>query len=122
MKFMKTEINFWFTIEPYVFIDIKKNSVLLYNTLDGVVLESNNDIIIDLLKETLQEKNCGVLFLSNERYNQKDIKDFINELKEKYMGDIIDVNLSKGKPVQLLPYFNFSKKKEIYKEHNFSSL
>ena len=37
------------------------------------------------------------------------------------MGDIIDVSLSKGKPVQLLSYFNFRKNNEIYKKHNFSS-
>ena len=36
------------------------------------------------------------------------------------MGDVIDVALSKGKPVQLLPYFNFPNKYDIYKRHNFT--
>lgn len=38
------------------------------------------------------------------------------------MGDIIDIALSKGKPVQLLPFFNFPDKHKIYKKHNFSPL
>ena len=45
----------------------------------------------------------------------------INELREKYMGDIIDVTLSNGKPIQLLPFFNLSNKHDIYRKQNFSS-
>ena len=118
---MKTSINYWFTIEPYVFVGIAKENVLLYNTLDGVTLESDEAEVIELLYEMLKEDNCGVVLLTNERYNQKKIKDFISELREKYMGDIIEIDLSKGKPVQLLPFYNFSNKHEIYKKHNFSS-
>jgi pseudo-rSAM protein len=72
--------------------------------------------------EMFQTENCGVVLLTNERYKQKDVNDFIRELRYNYMGDIIDIGLSKGKPVQLLPYFNFPDKHEIYKKHNFSSL
>jgi pseudo-rSAM protein len=118
---MKTSIDYWFTIEPYVFIGIAKEHVLLYNTLDGVILESDKAEVIELLQETLKEDNCGVVLLTNERYKQKEVKDFISKLREKYMGDIIDISLSNGKPVQLLPFYNFPEKHEIYKKHNFSS-
>ena len=121
MKSMEMSINYWFTIEPYVFVGIAKESVLLYNTLDGVTLESDKDEIIELLKEILKEDNCGVVLLTYERYKQKDINNFIKKLRYNYMGDIIEVALSKGKPVQLLPFYNFSDKLEIYKKHNFSS-
>lgn len=122
MKVMKTKCEYWFTIEPYVFISVKERSVLLYNTLDKATIISEKDEIVELLHETLKAENCGVVLLTKERYLQKDIKDFINELREKYMGDIIDVTLSKGKPVQLLPYFDFPNKLDIYKKHNFSPL
>lgn len=117
---MKTTTNYWFTIEPYVFIGITNTCVLLYNTLDGVIIESDKEEVVDLLRETLEVNNCGVILLSHERYQQKNINSFIQELREKYMGDIIDIALSKGKPVQLLPYYNFRDKVEIYKRHNFS--
>jgi len=119
---MKTTSDYWFTIEPYVFVGLTNKRVLLYNTLDGVIIESDKGEVVELLRETLQVENCGVVLLTNERYKQKNVNGFIRELREKYMGDVIDVALSKGKPVQLLPYFNFPDKHEIYKKHNFSSL
>ena len=120
MIFNKKATDYWFTIEPYVFVGLTDKCVLIYNTLDGVTIESNKAEVIELLSETLQEKNCGVVFLTNERYQNKDVNDFIRELREKYMGDLIDVALSKSKPVQLLPFFNFPDKYKIYKKHNFS--
>ena len=119
---METTIDYWFTIEPYVFVGLTNQCVLLYNTLDGVTIESDKEEVIELLREILQPENCGVVLIANERYKQKAINDFIRELREKYMGDLIDITLSKGKPVQLLPYFNFPDKQDIYKKHNFSPL
>lgn len=113
--------DYWFTIEPYVFVSITNKCVLLYNTLDGVTLESENVEIIELLREMLQEKNCGVVLLKNERYEQENIHGFVQELRSKFMGDIIDITLSKGKPVQSLPYFNYFEKDDLYKNLNFSS-
>ena len=113
--------DYWFTIEPYVFVDIKNKHVLLYNTLDGVTIESTNEKIVELLQETLQEENCGVALLTHERYRQEEICCFVDELREKFMGDVINVSLSDGKPVQILPFYNYSKEQELYKKNNFSS-
>jgi len=120
--YVRTAIDYWFTIEPYVFVGLTNQCVLLYNTLDGATIESDKTEIIELLQETLKVENCGVVLLENEKYKHKDINDFIRELRQKYMGDIIDVTLSKSKPVQLLPYFNFQGKLELYKKQNFSPL
>ena len=54
MTSMKTAINYWFTIEPYVFVGITNQFVLLYNTLDGVTIESDKKEVIELLREMLQ--------------------------------------------------------------------
>ena len=121
MMIMKKVSDYWFTIEPYVFVDIKNKHALLYNTLDGVTIESTNDKIIEILHKTLQEENCGVTLLTNEQYQQKEINCFICELREKFMGDVIDVSLSNGKPLQTLPFYNYSKEQELYKKNNFSS-
>jgi pseudo-rSAM protein len=114
--------DFWFTIEPYVYVGTTDKCALLYNTLDGVTIESDKVEVIELLQETLQKENCGVILLTNERYEQNNINSFIKDVRKKYMGDIIDVTLSKSKPVQLLPFFNFFETHEIYKKHNFSSV
>lgn len=117
---MKTTTNYWFLIESYVYINIANGSALLYNTLDGVALESSQIEIIDLLEEILLEENCGVILLKNEHLEQPVIFDFIKKLRENYMGDIIDVNLSKGKPIQILPYINYQNKRN--KKYNFAFL
>jgi pseudo-rSAM protein len=116
----KNVTSYWFTIESYVYIGIANRSVLLYNTLDGVTIESDKVEVIELLQEILLKENCGVILLTSDRYKRKEINSFIRILREKYMGDIIDVALSKSKPVQLLPFFNLSDKHELYKKHNFS--
>ena len=117
---MKTETDYWFTIEPYVYVGVNSNNAFLYNTLDGVTLKTKNSEVIKLIQETLEKKNCGVVLLKHNRYKKNIINRFINELREKYMGDIIDVNLSKKKPVQLLPFFNLTNNQQLYKKHNFS--
>lgn len=120
MKSKKTITDYWFTIEPYVYINVVNNQALLYNTLNGDSIESANAKVLELIRAILQKENCGVVLLSSEQYQQQDISDFICELRKKYMGDIIDVSLSKAKPIQLLPYFNLQDKQDLYKKHNFS--
>ena len=119
MKSWNNSANFWFLIEPYVYIKITNNCVLLYNTLDGVTLESAKTEVIQLINNYIKKENCGVILLSNDQYSNNHINDFISELREKYMGDIINVNLSNEKPVQILPYFNFLNDSNLYKKHNF---
>lgn len=119
----ETVTEYWFTIEPYVYIGLTNKCVLLYNTLDSVTIESDKSEVIELLQETLQKESYGVILLSEKRLQNKSIHAFITELREKYMGDIIDATLSKEKPIQLTPFFNFSDtdQLELYKKHNFSS-
>lgn len=121
MIIKKDSTDYWFKIEPYVHVNIVAECALLYNTLDGVSIEIENIKVIELLKEMLQKENCGVLLLTSERYQQQDIRNFIHELREKYMGDIIEVGLSKGKPVQILPYFNLPNTQALFKKHSFAS-
>lgn len=119
---MHTVTDYWFTLEPYVHVGLTERSALLYNTLDRVTIESEQTEVIDLLHELLQKEKGGVVLLTDQRCQNENIQAFIKELREKYMGDIIDVGLSKCKPVQVLPYSNWlnTNKHEIYKKHNFS--
>ncbi|MFV0271362.1 MAG: TIGR04150 pseudo-rSAM protein [Macellibacteroides fermentans] len=117
----KNSIDYWFTIEPYVYVNVINSHVLLYNTLDGQTIESDNANVVGLLKEILCKNNSGVVLLSSENYKQNDINNFINEVREKFFGDLIEVHLSNGKPVQILPYINLSNSVELYKKHNLAT-
>lgn len=115
----KETTNYWFKIEPYVHISIVNSNVLLYNTFDGSFIESKDIEIVKLLKETLLKENCGVVLLTAERYNLDNIRKFIMELMAKYMGDIIDIELSKSKPVQIMPFTSLVNTQELFKKQNF---
>lgn len=115
----KETTNYWFKIEPYVHISIVNSNVLLYNTFDGSFIESKDIEIVKLLKETLLKENCGVVLLTAERYNLNNIRKFIMELRAKYMGDIIDIELSKSKPVQIMPFTSLVNTQELFKKQNF---
>lgn len=115
----KETTNYWFKIEPYVHISIVNSNVLLYNTFDGSFIESKDIEIVKLLKEMLLKENCGVVLLTAERYNLDNIRKFIMELRAKYMGDIIDIELSKSKPVQIMPFTSLVNTQELFKKQNF---
>ena len=115
----KETTNYWFKIEPYVHISIVNSNVLLYNTFDGSFIESKDIEIVKLLKERLLKENCGVVLLTAERYNLDNIRKFIMELRAKYMGDIIDIELSKSKPVQIMPFTSLLNIQELFKKQNF---
>lgn len=115
----KETTNYWFKIEPYVHISIVNSNVLLYNTFDGSFIESKDIEIVKLLKETLLKENCDVVLLTAERYNLDNIRKFIMELRAKYMGDIIDIELSKSKPVQIMPFTSLVNTQELFKKQNF---
>lgn len=115
----KETTNYWFKIEPYVHISIVNSNVLLYNTFDGSFIESKDIEIVKLLKETLLKENCGVVLLTAERYNLDNIRKFIMELRAKYMGDIIDIELSKSRPVQIMPFTSLVNTQELFKKQNF---
>ncbi len=119
---MKIDNNYWFVIEPYVYVNITDKEALLYNTLDGIVVESKTIAVIKLLQELIQKENCGVAFLSSEQFKQPDIYNFVMDIREKFMGDILNTNLSDGKPVQITPYTNFYRGNDLYIKHNFSVL
>lgn len=105
-----------------MYVNITDKEALLYNTLDGIVVESKTIAVIKLLQELIQKENCGVAFLSSEQFKQQDIYNFVMDIREKFMGDILNTNLSDGKPVQITPYTNFYRGNDLYIKHNFSVL
>ena len=86
---MKMDKNYWFVIEPYVYISVTKKEVLLYNTLDGVTLESEKVEVVKLMHEVIEKENFGVVFFISDRIYQSYIHDLVILLSENLMGVII---------------------------------
>ncbi len=107
----------WVWIEPYVHISIKKNNALLYNTLSGAKIETNQPVITGLLKDMTRKENLRVLEMPIKKLEKPAIRNFIDDIKKSFMGDTALVNLSKGKPVQLIPLpVNYADIKRVKKD------
>ncbi len=88
-------------IEPYVHINIKKNDILLYNTLNGEQLvRKNNSKIVKLLGRMISKKNLNA------------VTEETGILKEKGL----DQFLKKARRMQLINWYEYSKTNKNHKK------
>ncbi len=100
--------SYWFTLEPFVYVSIKKKNLFLYNTLNGKILEyDNKPILINLVKKLQAKNNLLVIKLENGYINSnREISNFVKDARECFMGDLIDTSSGSIKPIQMMPYLN----------------
>jgi len=106
---MKKTNGYWLYFEPYVHISLKKNLVLLYNTINGERVITRDLEIIKLVYATQHYLNQGVVCLEQALYEQTAVSNFIEEIRDKFIGDIIDVEVLPEKPIQFIPIPNLYK-------------
>ncbi len=97
-------------IEPYVYTNRNTKEYLFLNTLDGRKIIINNPS--SKLKRLLNElfNNNFVASINGNILSFLDIKNFISEIREKYIGDIIDQG-GENVPVQFSPIINIQEAK-----------
>ena len=104
--------RYWYSIETYVHIEIKENALLLYNPLNGGLLEYNKQDHLDifrLVKRLLSPKNLQVVGLRPTEMENPKIASFLADTRRLFMGEIIDSSFSSGKPVQMMPVLALKK-------------
>jgi len=116
--------SYWFYIESYVHINIKDNHVLLFNTLSGKTLEyKNKSKILKIIENLRDEKNNGIVELNESEIKNPEIRTFIGEVRDYFMGDIIGEKQGNGKnPFIFTPILNIQKDIEKMKEDPSRSL
>lgn len=104
------EKTVYLTLEPYVYSSIGKRSVLLYNTLNKKILESDSPPVVKLVSRLLQADKLQVLKLDWRRVkNDRDIDGFIEKAKELFMIDWFPARKNGNKPVQFVPMIGLNK-------------
>ncbi len=96
---MKT---YWFYFEPTVFVSLKSNGLLLYDTITGKMLEYSEPRILRFVKKLVSPANRGVVAIHDALLNDHFLGPFIREIREYFMGDLIDTSYSKQKPVRFM--------------------
>jgi len=105
---MKKE--YWFFIDTYVHISVKKSTVLFYNSYNGKILRySDNPAILKLTRRLLAPKNLRIIRLREEDFDNPSIREFVGYIREYFMGDVIDISLTEGKPIQTPPTVKIQK-------------
>lgn len=105
---MKKE--YWFYIDTYVHVAVKKDAVLFYNSYTGKILEySGSPEISALIKRLLAPKNLRVVRLKAKDLGDPVTRSFVDKIREYYMGDLLDVSFSGGKPIQAPPIVKVQK-------------
>ena len=109
--------KYWLYIDSYIHISVKKELVLFYNPYTGKMLEYNNEpVILRLVKRLLRPSNLQTILLTDRELGCPVIRDFIESIREYFLGDVIDARHSRGKPVQMPPMLKISKDVKILKK------
>ncbi len=99
--------SYWLWLEPYVHVWVKKNGVLLYNTMSGKKLEyDNRPGLAGFFRKFLSKRNLFITKINERQLNRPPLKGLIHDLKKEFMADMADASLSAVKPVQCPPVPN----------------
>jgi pseudo-rSAM protein len=101
--------SYWLSLYPYVYVSVKKDRAILYNTLNHNLLEYESDCsIFKLIKRLDSPSNLYVIKIKAGEIDGE-TGEFIDRLRSLYFGDVIDTTLSSRKPVQFKPILNLQK-------------
>lgn len=101
--------SYWFALKSYVYVEFKEENVLLYDTNQGNRIESAQEKVITLVKQLYEPSNLGVIPVNNEMLSDRCIRDFMKEVAEKEMGDLMDTACYPNKPIRLIPILSLQK-------------
>ncbi|MFH1295780.1 MAG: TIGR04150 pseudo-rSAM protein [Bacteroidota bacterium] len=94
----------WLFLEPYVHMLHREGALLLYNTISKTVLEfSNSRELSKLADELLDPDNGYVVPLSASQLQDPEVQDFLHQVRQHFMGDLLDPSWSECKPVNIVP-------------------
>ena len=86
-------------IEPYTYIELQRNKILFYNTLNGTFLESDEKIIIELFKDIKKEKDFYLVNVSEKELNHNTIANFITKLRNLFICECLNIDFLEKKPI-----------------------
>ena len=90
---------------------------MFYNPLTGKILEyTGNEAVIKLFKRWQSPKNLLVTRLTEKELSNPEVSQFVRDIRGHFMGDLVDASLTRGKPLQMMPYLKIHKDVEIIKK------
>ena len=81
--------KYWFYIEPYVYMELRDNRVLFFNTLDSKIFILRDRLILELLSELNSNLKRGGIWIDLDVMNNKVYMNFFNFIMDNYLGDLL---------------------------------
>ena len=101
---MNTECQskYLFYIEHYTYLRVVDKCVLLLNLLDFEYILSDNETVISLMARMQEDKKSSIEIDFCNIGDRYAVMAFFKEVKDKYMGDLLEMNSIDSKPIQFL--------------------
>ena len=100
--------KFWFFLESHVFVSIKTNEMLIYDTHTGKSLCVDSEASMQLVHKLYEDNSLGSIELEQEDLENAEIHVFIKTVVENEIGKLIEQSEHPIKPVVLLPILSFN--------------
>jgi len=100
-------------IDSYVYVNIKKESAIIYNTFSHEIIQTKSLSILKILRRL--KDNLLITRLKQSELDNNDVQNFIKDLQTSFSGFIFENLNSKQKPIQLYPQLIVGRKYPLYK-------
>lgn len=114
--------NYWFALKSHIYVEFKTKFTLLYDTVSGERIESELEEGNALIRQMYEPLNLGVVSVNETMFTHSPLKEWIEEILKRNMGDLTDEADLAQKPVRLIPILNLQKDIDKFKENENSLL
>ena len=100
--------KYWFYLESHIYVSIKKNQMLLYDTHTNVNFLVKSLKVIHIIDSIYKDENIGSIELDQTVLDDPIVKNFIDKVISAKMGSIMDKEIHPVKPVILPPILSLN--------------
>ena len=94
------KIEYYLYLESYVFLFVRKENALLYDSFSGNFYPLNfGGELRKVLEDLLELKNMYVVPMTAEMLNDKYVQDFVHLVRTHFLGDLVPVSICHTKPI-----------------------
>lgn len=101
--------KYWFYLESYIYVKFLDFEIFLYNTKTGTSIQSSNIEGIKIVKRIYEDESLGCIDLTEEDFLRPDVHEFVKQIVDLQMGNLVDIQEESEKPIVLLPIVSLNR-------------
>lgn len=105
---MEKNYKYWFFLESHIYVSIKPNAMLIYDTHTGKKLYVKSMAAIQLVNKIYKEENLGSIELESSDLACPETHAFVEMVVSNGMGELLKQHEHSIKPVILLPILSLN--------------